>query len=456
MMGHTPYLAQTIGRHGERAHGRNVLSAFARRRADRCALRWCNTPCGRCRLILRRLLSALLIDARSREKRFGMAVDIVQFAAADVVEHVGEGPARRRGATPAVLARARAASAAIRAKATANANQVDRRGAELAAFCILGCAGMLGATSRGRHQSEVQQEAMLRLSMSHVVRGSGALVEKVRRLQNLSVALVAHSALGLQKQGLQLWLQRPARKSFDHRVFGVAIMWGEASQQLKPLLSRLQRLRGGSATPCHAPKDVQIMVVMGCAHLMEAHVDEAGGMKRDFQWQPWLAPPLFLEAATKPHLVEGLARTMPFDLTDLRDAGPLFEDGKTIVVVSLTFDYAASNVASFRHLASCAASEGRLLLHGERCATHCIHKAHCISAAQMAGALTISRNVDALAVGIAAHVRRSLDIRVGQPDQPSSMAELQEAVLQVLGIDGDMSFLDARGIHRAVRLIVGR
>lgn len=72
-----------------------------------------------------------------------------------------------------------------------------------------------------------------------------------------------------------------------------------------------------------------------------------------------MAPPLFIESTAKQFLVEGLARTMPFDLTNLGDAGVVFEDDKTTVVVSFTFDYAASNIDSFRHLANCAASGGR-------------------------------------------------------------------------------------------------
>lgn len=155
-----------------------------------------------------------------------------------------------------------------------------------------------------------------------------------------------------------------------------------------------------------------------------------------------------MTSTSKDFILEALAKVAPLDIRSAESVAQWAQHEGTKAIVCLTFGYAASNVASFLHLASLLEESSQpLLLHGERCATHCVHlvKAHCVAASRLARMLYSAsrlvagnRTVDGLREGIFAHVRLHLEIRVGRPPNNDS---LRHAPQTILGTDGDDSLL---------------
>lgn len=388
-----------------------------------------------------------------------MDPEIMAMALARPAEDDTEGGAskRRRGASDAVLQKARAASSASRQAKMLENTRPDEAGAKLAALCIPGVSDLLNPDSDTRRKPKkghLDIDAMSRLAVSPRIRGSGPAVEKVRRLQNLSCALLGKAAMHLQTAGLRGWLQSPPKPDTLHRVIGFSAMWDEASQKIKGLLSKASNFDPSSTTlrKMTSPKAVQVLVTLGTVHMLEARTGQGEQLVRTAIWMPWLAPPLFLPSTSSADVIEGLRRTLPADLTDPESIGTWHQSPQDKVVVTLCFDFAASNVAAMKRLvASLEESASPVCLHGERCATHCIHlvKAHCIATAELAGVLYSisklmgnSRTTDNLCKGIVAHVRSSIQYRLGQPPP---VTELHEVALSLLGIDGDNALLESAG-----------
>lgn len=382
-----------------------------------------------------------------------MDPDILQIALAAPCDREGQG---RRGATPEVLQRARAASA--KSRASRSSPQVSVEGAKLAALCIPGCAPLLGELdtkgSRDKGAKELPISAMSRLAVSPKVRGSGSAVEKVRRLQNLSCALVATSALRLQRLGLDRWLRSGPAPGTQLRVIGFSLSWDEASQKLRALLEHAGCDKSSAMATLQptSQKDVQVMVVLGTMHLSFIK-SRAGHTEVLSEWQPWLAAPMFLSSTGAQHILEGLARAGPVDMTDPEVLKEWVRRQKDIILGTYCFDFASSNVACFRTLAASVEALGAspVLVHGERCATHCVHlvKAHCIATSSLAGMLYsvsklvgASRTVDGMVRGVALHVRQALEIRYGEPPPAD---ELLDALLSLMGLDEDLSLVHRGG-----------
>lgn len=375
-----------------------------------------------------------------------MDPQILQLAMARPEDEEGEGRPRRRGASDAVLAKARAASAVARKRASAT--PIDPEAARVTALCLPGAAPMLGiAPARG----DLPMKEVCRLAVSPKIRGSGPMVEKVRRLQNLSTTIMARCALDVQKAGLAR-LQAASCGHLDHRVLGCSIMWDEASQKARALLTKVASRASPSAPAGSAPLDVQVMISLGAVQVLSAIIDEHGVAQRKMMWQPWVMPPLFLTKTSMPFIMEGACRTWPIDLCSEASVAQWTPDDKTVCLVTLCFDFASSNVSTLKCLVAASADSDRpVLLHGERCATHCVHlvKAHCIATSQLAGVLysisklmKTNRVADGLSSTFREHVRVRLEVRLGQPPELDSLIA---ATRQVLGIDGDFSLLEAGG-----------
>lgn len=375
----------------------------------------------------------------------------------------GEDPAAgRRGGTAQQLAKAREAK--LQKQLVAKAKAIVAQGsqsANVAALCIPGCAPLLrdmGVEPKVfRGDGPPPLEAMCRLAVSPKIRGSGYLVTRVRKLQHVSCSLLGSAALAMQRKGLEQWLEArsPMGDSGGHRVLGFSAMWDEATQKVRALLTKVKELSSPTAggNTAAGQTTVSVMVVMGTVHQLtsaEYTHDGVRQVERSFVWQPWLAAPLFLSNTSHPFLLEGLGRALPANLMAPNSLDVCLSNG-TVFVVSLTFDFASSNVASFAQLVRSAESQAGkpLMLHGERCATHCIHlvKARCVAASQLAGMLysvskvmKLNRTIDGLRQEFAAQVRNCLEFRIGEP--PANDA-FQKALLEVLGIDGDMSMFQA-------------
>lgn len=103
---------------------------------------------------------------------------------------------------------------------------------------------------------------------------------KARRLQNISCVL-------MQDQGMRRWFETPPRLEVSHRVLGFSMMWDEASQKRRALLTRLAELANAQTTTY--TKDVQVLTTMGSVRMMRAAESEDGEVRRQYRWYPWLA-----------------------------------------------------------------------------------------------------------------------------------------------------------------------
>lgn len=191
----------------------------------------------------------------------GMADDILTIAMERPPAPGGAGLGRR-GAAAEVLAKARVANAvsrAAKAKAKAAAAQIDAEGAVVASLCLPGAAALLQPNCHEHARPKaLLVGAMCRLAVSPKVRGIGAAVDKVRRLQNLSCALVANVSMALQRRGLDQWLGRPGGECVQHRVLGVSAAWDEATQNMQALTGSTTAADG--CLKSH--KEVSSMVVL--------------------------------------------------------------------------------------------------------------------------------------------------------------------------------------------------
>lgn len=387
-----------------------------------------------------------------------MDPELLRLASLQVGPSGDEGRPQRRGASPGALAKARAAKAKKKQEAEKTSQRLDPDAVVVASLCIPGCTGLLGEVAENalapyrKRDGPLPLLAMCKLAVSAKVRGSGAVIDKVRRLQHLSSAMLGASALHLQEQGLQAWLRRaiPAG-STSHRVVGFALMWDEAEQKMKALLAKIAELKALSQTKEHAPATqttVNVMVCLASVHNMTVDVDGEGHVSREYQWQPWLAAPLFLTSKNKDCILEGFARSMPVNVMKPEEASTWCRGPNNFFVATFCFDFAPSNLAAFRHMGH-QLEEGHsaFLIHGERCATHCVHlvKSGCLSASQLSGMLysisklvTGNRVVNGLRHAIFEHVRGRLSLRTGPP--PSNNW-LKSAIVQVLGIDDDLSMM---------------
>lgn len=152
---------------------------------------------------------------------------------------------------------------------------------------------------------------------------------------------------------------------------------------------------------------------------------------------------MYLQSTKAEHLVAGLARSLPANLAKPGALQPWAAENGDFCVVALCFDFASSNVLAYKHFAHTTALEGsRIFLHGEWCATHCIHlvKASCITASHLASMLysvsrlmTLNRTVDGLRSAFREHVRRSLELRQGPPPPPDET--LRADIVYIMGID---------------------
>ena len=116
----------------------------------------------------------------------------------------------------------------------------------LVCMSIPGAAGVLNIKEPSFQKAPVA--GMIRLAMTPRVRGSGAAVAHVRKLQNQSAACVGKTALECQRVGLSHWLQRSWQPDCEEVVKGLTFMWDEAAQKTRAIwvLSRGLRVRSTS------------------------------------------------------------------------------------------------------------------------------------------------------------------------------------------------------------------
>ena len=104
--------------------------------------------------------------------------------------------------------------------------------------CIPGAEHILGI-NRAPKSHPRKAEAMLRLSVSPPVRGSGSATERCRRLQHHAQPLISNCALELQERGLARWKSRAVACSGNRvtHLQGLSFALDEASQRMRALIN---------------------------------------------------------------------------------------------------------------------------------------------------------------------------------------------------------------------------
>ena len=113
---------------------------------------------------------------------------------------------------------------------------------QLASFSSPGVGAILG--TRAQSVGKAPLHSLLRLALSHKVRGSSGEAKRVAAAQQVGMAVVAKTALARQELGLLQWLENPSAGAGSVRAFSG--MWDEASQKTRAKLLDLDFAIGQS------------------------------------------------------------------------------------------------------------------------------------------------------------------------------------------------------------------
>ena len=323
---------------------------------------------------------------------------------------------------------------ARKAKRGIQANQKQPRtssaAVQLACFVSPGVASILG--TKAQSASRAPMHSLFRLAMSHKVRGSSADAKRVAAAQQMGMALVARTALSRQVVGLFQWLENSSAVAGSIRAF--CGMWDEASQKTRAKLLDRYLAQGQNV--------VEVFVLLGSVFQV-VNIDGAD----QWRWEPWLAAPMILSSARHEQVLNALDNALPFSFGDPESLLSFGQNAQS-AIISLCFDAASSNMASYRHMVhvieSLASSQSNIILHGERCLTHAIHavKSDGLLSEGISGALyslsrimTYRRAKVGLLVAMRDYIKSRLVVRTGVAPLASSQ-RLFEVLKSVLYSDG--------------------
>lgn len=340
------------------------------------------------------------------------------------------------------LAKAREARLENRKSAAEQAALQRSSPAELGmlALTVPGCGHL---AQRTKVSPELQMRAVQKLAFSPRVRGSGKEVERVRLLQDSSVALVGSLYLERQSAGFKAWLvtakQQRENNSGPYRVHALSAMWDEASQKARGLLS--QSMSGKVITK--SQKAVEVMVLLAAVFRADLSQSADGSVASD-------AAPMLLGSTGHGHILAALRRLLPVDMLS-RDSLEAFDDSADVSIICFAFDSASGNIATYSYLAYLVerSTAATVLFHGQRCLTHQIHiiRSASVTLSGAAGVLYSlsklmqhSNSTLALHAGIVNHARDNLQIREGAAPENSDFLRV---ALGMFGVDGDWSLVSA-------------
>ena len=226
-------------------------------------------------------------------------------------------------------------------------------------------------------------------------------------------------------------------------------MWDEASQKARAMMLQRMGKHGGTSQ-----KNVQVLVTLGA--VTQAVVSECGddnsAWTMQFEWQPWLAPPLMVESTAHEFVFAGLGKVLPIKFNDEASV-KAFLGCADLAVLSLTFDSASSNLTTLQCMLGYLDRfriKG-ILLHPQRCLSHQIHitRGSIVTLAGVAGVLyslscliQSGSATDALVEAIRKKVRANLVVKYGEPPDTSDMTAV---VMEMLGLDGDHGLIYRQG-----------
>ena len=210
-------------------------------------------------------------------------------------------------------------------------------------------------------------------------------------------------------------------------------MWDEASQKMRARLLGRYLSKG---------QNVVDVFVMLCSLFQVENMHGA----EQWYWERWLTAPSILAGTQHSQVLNALDNALPFSFGHPES---LLSFGQNVqgAIISMCFDVASSNLASYRHMVhvteSLAPSQSNIILHGERCLTHAIHavKADGLASEGISGALySLSkimahrRAKDGLLAAMRDHIEFRLVVRAGVTPLASSQS-LFEVLKSVLYSD---------------------
>jgi len=117
-------------------------------------------------------------------------------------------------------------------------------------------------------------------------------VDRVRRLQQMSTALVGQGVLSRQEEGLNLWLNKGSDDGAEAALRGLTCMWDEATQKARAILASVNKKKEASTKRLlRSQKYVECMVV-----LASVSSSTMVGEEEKFEWEPWVCPPLLVKS----------------------------------------------------------------------------------------------------------------------------------------------------------------
>lgn len=302
---------------------------------------------------------------------------------------------------------------------------------QLASFSSPGVGAMLG--TRAQSVGKAPLHSLFRLALSHKVRGSSAEAKRVAAAQQVGMALVAKTALARQAIGLLQWLENPSVGAGSVRAFSG--MWDEASQKMRARLVGRYLSKG---------QNVVDVFVLLCSLFQVENMHGA----EQWCWEPWLTAPSILAGTQHSQVLNALDNALPFSF-GIPESLLSFGQNVQGAIISMCFDAASSNLASYRHMVhvteSLAPSQSNIILHGERCLTHAIHavKADGLASEGISGALySLSkimahrRAKDGLLAAMRVFIESRLVVRTGVTPLASSQS-LFEVLKSVLYSDSE-------------------
>jgi len=191
-------------------------------------------------------------------------------------------------------------------------------------------------------------------------------VDRVRRLQHISFALLGETALVRQSEGWSRWISTEGHEG-DMR--GLTFMWDEATQRTR---ANLQRKLNPAGRLSKAPRLLELMVVLAAVIQMRMRGDGSTCL----QWQPWLAAPMVMLSTKHEHVLSGLAGALPVNFLD-RDSIKAFAQHVAVAMACMCYDSASSNIASVARMIAFLEKlpvwASNVVVHPERCLTHAVH-----------------------------------------------------------------------------------
>lgn len=211
---------------------------------------------------------------------------------------------------------------------------------------VLGVRGV----SKGEDNVLVRMWAMQRLAFQPTKHDKDSC-----KTQNIAAALVASCIKDLQKRRLNNVIDMASKLTSSLRAveqrrhwtfMGYRLMWDEAAQKLRPLLSAADRKRVDQSLKSQAI--VQVFAAACKMFLQKSWQSEYGAVAVECRWEPWTVPCYMLSNTKTNSIIEAVLRAVPISWTTEQMAS--FVDATDFTLIWLVFDSVVTNLNTVRYL----------------------------------------------------------------------------------------------------------